>query len=159
MAPSFDHRVAVCSGPASYKDRPGLDRQIRDALTRLELPVDFIRPGERVVLKPNWVKEHDERQPGPDQWEHVVTHPAVIESVARWTAEHLAGSGSIIIGDAPQTDSSFSTLRRYCGLDALIERCRAAHPGVRFELLDLRPEEWHAIDGVTVSRTRLPGDP
>jgi hypothetical protein len=26
-------------------------------------------------------------------------------------------------------------------------------------LLDLRPEEWQAVDGVTVSRTELPGDP
>jgi hypothetical protein len=26
-------------------------------------------------------------------------------------------------------------------------------------LLDLRPEEWHAEDGVTVSKTTLPGDP
>jgi hypothetical protein len=26
-------------------------------------------------------------------------------------------------------------------------------------LLDLRPEEWHAVDGVTVSKTPLPGDP
>ena len=26
-------------------------------------------------------------------------------------------------------------------------------------LLDLRPEEWHSIDGITVSKTQLPGDP
>ena len=31
--------------------------------------------------------------------------------------------------------------------------------GVRFELLDLRPEEWTAVDGVTVAKTPLPGDP
>ncbi|HVY71401.1 MAG TPA: DUF362 domain-containing protein, partial [Verrucomicrobiae bacterium] len=116
-------------------------------------------PGDRVVLKPNWVKEHDERHPGPNQWEHVVTHPAVIEAVIRWVAPKLAGRGSITICDAPQTDSSFAKLRDYCQLDAMIDRCRRAFPGPVIALLDLRPEEWHAVDGVTVSKTALPGDP
>ena len=35
------------------------------ALDALGLPDDYIRPHDRVVLKPNWVKEHDERHPGP----------------------------------------------------------------------------------------------
>src|SRR5207244_3846516 len=115
--------------------------------------------GNRVVVKPNWVKEHDERYPGPDHWEHVVTHPSVIEGVVRWVAPKLHGSGSITICDAPQTDSCFRRIRDYCHLDDLIARCRSDFPGVAFQLLDLRPEEWHAIDGVTVSKTQLPGDP
>jgi hypothetical protein len=98
------------------------------------------------------------RASGPNQWEHVVTHPAVIEAVARWVAEKLP-HGSVIICDAPQTDSSFARLREYCGLDAMIERCRRSFPCVDFQLLDLRPEEWQAIDGVTVKREPLPGDP
>jgi uncharacterized protein (DUF362 family) len=136
-----------------------VQRLVADALEALGLPADHVRPGDRVVLKPNWVKEHDERHPGPDQWEHVVTHPAVIEGVIRWVAARLGGRGSITVCDAPQTDSSFSTLRRYCGLDAMVQSCRRDFPGVRIELLDLRPEEWHAVDGVTVSKTALPGDP
>ena len=111
------------------------------------------------MLKPNWVKEHDERHPGPGRWEHVVTHPAVIEAVIRWAGIRLAGSGSITICDAPQTDSSFAVLNQYCALDEMVERCRRDFPGTTIELLDLRPEEWHAVDGVTVSKTQLPGDP
>jgi uncharacterized protein (DUF362 family) len=112
-----------------------------------------------VVLKPNWVKEHDERFPGPNRWEHLVTHPAVIEAVASWVAQRLEGRGRITICDAPQTDSSFARIREYCGLDAMVSRCQRAFPGVAFALLDLRPEEWLAVDGVTVRRTALPGDP
>jgi hypothetical protein len=41
----------------------------------------------------------------------------------------------------------------------MLVRCAKKFPGVDFKLLDLRPEEWHAVDGVTVSKTRLPGDP
>lgn len=151
--------VSIESGPVDYADAAGVRTQVYQALSRLDLAHDFIRPGDRVVLKPNWVKEHDERHPGPDQWEHVVTHPAVIEAVARWAAERLQGRGSIILCDAPQTDSSFARIREYCRLDSLTTRCRADFPGVTVELLDLRPEEWHAVDGVTVSKTVLPGDP
>jgi len=123
------------------------------------LPAHFVGPGDRIALKPNWVKEHDERYPGPDHWEHVVTHAAVIEAVARWAASRLQGKGSVTICDAPQTDSSFARIREYCGLDDLIARCRADFPGVEFQLLDLRPEEWRTVDGVTVSKTKLAGDP
>jgi hypothetical protein len=44
-------------------------------------------------------------------------------------------------------------------LDAVLDRCRAAVPGLDIQLLDLRPEEWHAVDGVTVDNRALPGDP
>jgi uncharacterized protein (DUF362 family) len=133
--------------------------QVEDAMLLAGLPDDCVRPGDVVVIKPNWIKEHDERRPGPGSWEHVVTHPCVVEAVACWAAAQLRGTGAVLLCDAPQTDSSFDRIREYCGLDAMLGRCRHAAPGVRFELLDLRPEEWLAVDGVTVSRRTLPGDP
>lgn len=151
--------VAAVRGYSDYSDRSSILGAVQDALDRLNLPPDFIRAGDRVVLKPNWVKEHDERRPGPDAWEHVVTHPAIIDAVVRWVAPRLQGRGAIVVCDAPQTDSSFATLRSYCRLDDLISDCRRDFPGPSIELLDLRPEEWHAVDGVTVSKTQLPGDP
>jgi uncharacterized protein (DUF362 family) len=154
-----DSKVSVWTGSTSYSDRVGLCKQVAEAIEALSLPHDFIRRGDQVVLKPNWVKEHDERYPGPNQWEHVVTHPDVIEAVIHWVAPQLLGVGGITICDAPQTDSSFATLRRYCALDAMVERCRELWPALSINLLDLRPEEWHAEDGVTVSKTELPGDP
>lgn len=154
-----DPVVAAMAGPMGYADAPAVERTVAEALAALNLPVDFVRPDDRVVLKPNWVKEHDERNPGPNAWEHVVTHPAVIEAVCRWAAQRLHGTGSIIICDAPQTDSSFRKLREYCGLDAMVERCRRDFPGVQIEMLDLRPEEWRAVDGVVVSKQQQEGDP
>jgi uncharacterized protein (DUF362 family) len=150
-------RASVHQGSAVY-DETVMPR-VHEALRLLELEPGFISPGDHVVLKPNWVKEHDERYPGPNQWEHVVTHPSVIEGVISWVAPQLQGTGSITVCDAPQTDSSFATLRRYCQLDEMIARCQERFRGVQITLLDLRPEEWHAVDGVTVSKTELPGDP
>src|SRR2546426_596246 len=152
-------RVAVFSGQTDYRDINAVFQLVDQTLAALSLHDTFVQPGHRVVLKPNWIKEHDERFPGPNQWNHVITHPAVIEAVARWTGKQLQGRGSITLCDAPQTDSSFERIREYCGLDALVTRLRTAFPGVEFSLLDLRPEEWQAVDGVTVARTKLPGDP
>ncbi len=152
-------RVAVFAGHTDYRDINSVFHLVNQTLAALCLQDTFVQPGDRVVLKPNWIKEHDERFPGPEQWNHVITHPAVIEAVGRWTGKQLQGRGSITLCDAPQTDSSFDKIREYCGLDALVTRLRAAFPRVGFSLLDLRPEEWHAINGVTVARTKLPGDP
>lgn len=149
-------KVAAFSGRADYRDLQAVERVVRQALEALQIPEDFIQPGDRVVLKPNWVKEHDERRPGPGQWEHVITHPTVIEAVVRWAAPK---AGSIVICDAPQTDSSFARIREYCKLDEMLARCRKDFPGIKIELLDLRPEEWLAVDGVTLSKTKLAGDP
>lgn len=152
-------KVAAISCPPNYRDSGAVHRAVPEALARLSLPADFIREGETVVLKPNWVKEHDERRPGPGAWEHVVTHPAVIEAVAAWVAGQLGARGRIVICDAPQTDSSFARLREYCCLDDVVARLRTQHPGLRIELLDLRPEEWHAVDGVVVAKQKQAGDP
>ena len=152
-------RVAAMIGVEHYRDADAVQRLVDDALLALALPASFIRPGDRVVLKPNWIKEHDERHPAPGNWEHVITNPTVIAAVARWTARQLDGRGAITICDAPQTDSSFATIRRYCGLDALCTTLQREFPGVAVTVLDLRPEEWRAIDGVTVDKTALPGDP
>jgi uncharacterized protein (DUF362 family) len=152
--------VAVFQGVKDYADPAAIRELVNSALAALQLPADFIRPGDRVVLKPNWVKEHDLRYPDDEKsWLQVVTHPAVILEVARWAAQRLQGRGSVTLCDAPQSDSSFKKLRAYCNLDKLVEQCVAEFPGVMFQLFDLRSEEWDARDGVTVATTRLPGDP
>src|ERR1039458_5282965 len=113
LAPeSISALVAVASAPTRYEAPDQVCRAVDSALAALNLPDDFVRVGDRVVLKPNWVKEHDERRPGPGEWEHVVTHPAIIEAVTRWVAARLKSNGSIVICDAPLTDSSFAKIRQ-----------------------------------------------
>jgi uncharacterized protein (DUF362 family) len=152
-------KVAAIHCRADYRDRDAVRTAVDSALEMLMLPKGFIRPGNCVVLKPNWVKEHDERKPGPNEWEHVVTHPAVIRAVAEWAGAALEGSGRIVICDAPQTDSSFQKIREYCELDSLVIELDQKFPGLKIDLLDLRPEEWLAVDGVVVKKQVQPGDP
>jgi hypothetical protein len=41
----------------------------------------------------------------------------------------------------------------------MLERLRSRFPGVDLQILDLRPEEWEAVDGVVVRKKQQPGDP
>jgi hypothetical protein len=138
-------RVTAFHGPGHYRDASRISLLVEQALAALRC-LQILCSQATLWSEPNWVKEHDERWPGPNQWEHVITHPAVIEAVVRWVAERLQGRGQVTICDGPQTDSSFATLSKYCGFEELLARCRKAFPGVDFCLLDLRPEEWHAVD-------------
>ena len=152
--------VSVMSGKAAYDDATAIERQIEAAVAALELPHGFIQPGEHVVIKPNWVKEHDTRRPDDESsWLTIITHPAVVREVARWAARQLQGRGRVTLCDAPQSDSSFDTIRRLCGLDALMQALRAEFPTIDFVLFDMRCEEWTISDGVTIAKRELPSDP
>src|SRR3954466_13583279 len=125
--------VSAVQCEQNYGNLSVINNTVLRALRSLMLPGRFIAPQQKIVLKPNWVKEHDERHPGPDQWDHVVTHPLVIGAVIRWVASRLQGSGSITVCDAPQTDSSFEMIRAYCRLDELVESCRRDFPGIHIQ--------------------------
>lgn len=115
-----------------------------------------IRPGDRVVLKPNLVKQHKESD--TSEWESVITSPRLVEMVCRHVCGQLKGSGSVTICDAPQTDSSFRELIEVTGLDRIAAVCRKEF-GVPVNVMDLRDEEWVSEEGIVVGRRRMAGDP
>ncbi|MCA9951993.1 MAG: DUF362 domain-containing protein, partial [Anaerolineales bacterium] len=116
---------------------------------------ELIKPGETVLLKPNLVKETHPRD--PVGWTYVLTHGSIIRAVADYVWKALQGEGKVILGDAPQTDSSFSTIAKLLGLNELSEFY--ASLGLDFEIVDLRKEEWVNQGDVIVARNKLSGDP
>jgi uncharacterized protein (DUF362 family) len=92
---------------------------------------EFIEPGARVVLKPNWVLHWNQSGEGLDS---LLTHSSVIEAALEYVA--LARPGSVVIGDAPLQGCDFRALREACGLDAIVERFRAR--GLDVSLCDFR---------------------
>ena len=116
---------------------------------------ELIRPGETVLLKPNLVKESHPRD--PQGWQYVLTHGSIVRAVSDYVWKALEGRGKIIVADGPQTDSSFDAIVRLLGL-VEVQRFYQ-RKGLRFELIDLRREQWTNRDGVIVDRRRLPGDP
>jgi uncharacterized protein (DUF362 family) len=118
---------------------------------------ELIQPGQRVLLKPNFIREsHTQR---PDEWEQIITHGTVIAAVAEQVASALDGSGTITIADAPQTDSDFDKICERAELPQLQEKLARSWPDLKLEILDLRREVWRTENGVIVERRKLPEDP
>lgn len=116
---------------------------------------DWVRPGETVLLKPNWVKAEHPRL--ADGWRTVMTGTPVVEAMAREVWRAMEGRGRIVMADAPQTDSSFRAIDACLGLRAMEARLRA--DGIDAAVVDLRKEEWVQRDGVIAERHQLAGDP
>ena len=116
----------------------------------------FVRPGDTVVLKPNFIRDfHDTR---PDEIESVITHGSMIRAVLDYVAIALEGRGRVVIADAPQCEADFDRIRAFTGLEAIQDFYRR-HSAIPVEVIDLRPEGTEKVDGVIVGHRRLPGDP
>ncbi|MCX5672200.1 MAG: DUF362 domain-containing protein [Planctomycetota bacterium] len=116
----------------------------------------LVRPGNTVVLKPNFVRDFRETHPGHDDC--LITHGAIIRAVLDCVFIALEGRGRIIIADAPQNDADFEAICRITGLREIQELYRH-EVGFDVEVYDLRPERAKKIDGVIVGHESLPGDP
>jgi uncharacterized protein (DUF362 family) len=117
---------------------------------------EIIRPGETVVVKPNFVREFRDTQPGHEDC--VITHGAVLRAVLDYVYMALGGRGRIVVADAPHNDADFGAIGQIIGLDTL-SRFYHRHASIPLEIIDLRPERAEKIDGVIVGHTPLPGDP
>lgn len=114
----------------------------------------LIRPGDTVFLKPNMIAHRHRLR---DEWDSVITHGSVIRAVADYAVIAMGGTGRLMIGDAPQTDSSWDGIVERMGLAEI--RAMYGARGIPMELLDLRDEHHVDRDGIYVATQRLPGDP
>jgi len=117
---------------------------------------DIVHPGNTVVLKPNFVRDFREMQPGHGNC--LITHGAIIRAAVDYVYIALKGEGRIVIADAPQDDADFNEICRIAGLDEIQEFYRR-HAGFDVEVYDLRLEKARVVDGVFVGYDNLPGDP
>jgi uncharacterized protein (DUF362 family) len=141
---------------------------VRDALGLLKLDAEnygqvdwnplgeMIRPGNTVVLKPNFVRDFRETQAGHDNC--LITHGSIIRAALDYVYIALKGKGRIVIADAPQNDADFDAIRRIAGLDE-IQTFYRERAGFEVEVYDLRPEKARKVNGVIVGHESLPGDP
>jgi uncharacterized protein (DUF362 family) len=153
----MSHAVAVVRQSPRYQPAE-VSTSVQKAVELLGIAWrELIRPGDRVVLKPNFIRESHTKR--PDQWEQIITHGTVIAAVAEQVAGALDGRGTITIADAPQTDSDFDKICQRAEIPQLRQRLAVKFPNIKFEILDLRREAWRTRRGVIVERRKLPEDP
>ena len=95
----------------------------------------YIKPGQRVFIKPNWVASRWRKScDHTDDLYCVITHPNVIEAVADRVALALKNSGEIIIADNPSIDADFEELMSFTNIRRLESKYN-----VPCHIYDLRP--------------------
>jgi uncharacterized protein (DUF362 family) len=76
---------------------------------------DLVRPGGKIVVKPNWVLHRNE---GPGGMDCMITHPSVLRAVLEYV--FLAQPAQVVLGDAPLQGCDFEKLLDFGGLRAVI---------------------------------------
>jgi len=120
---------------------------------------EIIRPGDNVVIKPNFVLGDHYR--GGDPFS-VVTHPAVLRAVIDYAMIALAGRGQLTVADTPQLDCDFEQLMTRSRLREVADLYRTVR-GDDIPIRDLR-HSWFRYEGENyfasqANRRELPGDP
>ena len=122
--------------------------QVRNVLKNLELDKEnfdkvtwnpfgsFISKGNKVVIKPNWVRE---KNPANPDISGLITHPSVIRVVIDYCLIALKGKGEIIIGDAPIQSADFDLIKSKLQLDELINFYNL-NSGIKISIRDFRKE-------------------
>jgi uncharacterized protein (DUF362 family) len=105
----------------------------------------LIRPGSRVVVKPNLVLHQNG---GPWGLDPLVTHPKLIQAVVDCAL--MAGPSQVLVGDAPIQGCNFSSLLDQTGLSVWESELRARNhtfQGIR----DFRRTTCVYVDGVRIA--------
>ena len=116
---------------------------------------ETIKPGQKIVIKPNWLAHSHKYD--QNEWLSVITHPTVITAVLKIVLNYLEGQGEVTITDGPQTDSNWQKIMQRMTPDLWMDMGKKA--GLPVNILDLREDEWINENDVTVERRKLPGDP
>jgi len=119
---------------------------------------DLIRPGDKVVLKPNMVLHFNA---SGEDLNAVVTHGSVVRAVIDYVLIALKDKGEVVICDAPQMNCDFNKLIKLNGFQSIINfyQEKYRNSDIKISLLDLRKEMAIYRHGVIWKRKPLSGDP
>jgi uncharacterized protein (DUF362 family) len=135
---------------------------VRKSLIQLELDKEragtplwnplgkLIRPGDAVVVKPNWVL-HENR--GSGNLNSLVTHPSIVRALLDFVYIALGKEGTVVVGDAPLQSCDIDQLLESQGWLTIPEFYQA-HSKLKVVLEDWRLELYHQ-DGKLTFRKEL----
>lgn len=94
----------------------------------------LIKPGYRVVIKPNFVMHFNEG--GFDIYASL-THPSVIRAVADYCIIAMQGKGKLVIAEAPQMNCELDKIEELMQLNS-ISKFYNENIGIDFKVIDIR---------------------
>ena len=120
---------------------------------------EYVSPGQRVVIKPNWVLHANQDDGSIDS---LVTHTSIIRAVMDYLVIALRGDGAIEIADAPLQNCDFDVLVRRTMIADVVTDYRQRFSGITFSIMDLRKTTLQTRDLQVVGIARQltqSGDP
>lgn len=132
----FDNRNPVYKAVENLLYKLGLDaenfnRKIWNPLS------EIIKPGDKVVIKPNFVSARDrEHELNDEELESTSTSPLVLKPIIDYVWKALKGKGKISIVDSPLEGTDFQNILNRLKFNNLIEKLQ--DEGINIELIDLR---------------------
>jgi uncharacterized protein (DUF362 family) len=143
-----------CSGNPNYAYSA-----VRDTLRLLKLDAmhygtahwnplgDILHPGDRVVVKPNYVIH---AHFSDLTYDCVVTHSSVLRAVIDYALKAVGPEGMVTVADAPLRDADFDEILRRCRLDEVLAFYQ--EQGHHVGLLDMRHLRVVQQNGLVLSR-------
>lgn len=120
----------------------GLDKE--NYGTRYWNPLqEYVRPGNRVLLKPNMVMDINPNGEGTDC---LYTNPSIVAAILDYVLIALKGKGQVIIGDAPLQECQFDILLEKSGYLKLVEFYQSK--GIKIEIIDFRNVKTYDKKGI-----------
>lgn len=95
---------------------------------------DLIKPGQKVLIKPNLVMDYNQSGGGTDC---LFTNPQVVVPVIDYVIKALKGKGKIVIGDAPMQECIFSKLLAESGYMDIMQYYKK-HTEIKIKIVDFR---------------------
>lgn len=93
----------------------------------------FIKPGDKVVIKPNWVMHFNGNEnAGEHALDCLVTNPSCLRAICDYCLIALKGKGEIIIGDAPMQDCDLQDLLENFGYNKMLQFYQDRNQPVKF---------------------------
>lgn len=132
-------------------------RAVAEVLADLGLPRlrGLVQPGDRVLIKPNWVSDKH-----PEGDEHVfgnITHGSVLAALADMAMRQAGPDGEVIIGEVTTQEANFARMCGMCGTWHVAALLEERH-GRTLEVMDLRSQVARiGPDGLVMGLRRAPG--
>jgi len=136
-----------------YSEANSVYDSVRNILNDLQLDMEkiatkdwnpfkeFIKPGDKVVIKPNLVLDADNQ-------DAITTHASVIRPIVDYVWKALKGKGIIIICDAPMVEANFEKIVSRNGLLEMVKILNGR--GYEIILEDIRARKTNKVNDVVV---------
>ena len=114
---------------------------------------DVIKPGQTVLLKPNWVSHKNKVHKGDIGLICLVTHPSLVRAILDYVVIALKGSGKIILGDAPMQGTDLNEMFDLAGYNQLFSFIDKK--GIAVDICDFRKYKCIFHNGVSYGLTLI----